>query len=221
MLIKFSDICRNYDKKITGVVHLGAHIGEELEDYYNNGIRYTIWVEADPNVCEKLGERLQEFANTHEDLEFVACNDLVLDVDGDTVKFNIANNNQSSSVLEFGLHAVHAPEVQFVGSVNIDCKRFDTIFKSLSEYFTENKIDPKIYNFLNLDLQGVELLALKGCGDLLDQFDYIYTEINIAEVYKGNATLDELDGFLNKRGFMRIDTAMTDRKWGDALYVRF
>ncbi len=34
------------------------------------------------------------------------------------------------------------------------------------------------FNFLNLDIQGAELKALKSMGDYLNNVDYIYTEVN-------------------------------------------
>ena len=79
-------------------------------------------------------------------------------------------------------------------------------------------IDVSKYNFLNLDIQGAELLALKGFGDLLVGIDYIYTEVNETDIYKDCALIGEIDQYLSD--FERVETAMTEFKWGDALYRR-
>ena len=62
----------------------------------------------------------------------------------------------------------------------------------------ENNIDIKNYNFLNLDIQWAELMALKGFGNFINDFDYIYTEVNIDELYEKCVLLGELDEYLKK-----------------------
>jgi FkbM family methyltransferase len=54
---------------------------------------------------------------------------------------------------------------------------------------------------LKLDVQGFELDSLKGCEDLLGRFDWIYAECSFRELYKGQATVDEVIAWLRERGF--------------------
>ena len=54
-----------------------------------------------------------------------------------------------------------------------------------------DKIPNDFANFLNIDIQGAELLALKGMGSLISYFDYIYLEVNKAHVYKKCALVNE------------------------------
>ena len=77
-----------------------------------------------------------------------------------------------------------------------------------------------MYNYWHLDIQGAELLALKGAGDLLNAVDVIVTEVNTVEMYKGNPLIGDIDKYLGDRGFERALTDMTDHGWGDALYVK-
>ena len=77
------------------------------------------------------------------------------------------------------------------------------------------------YNFLNLDIQGVELKALKGMEEYLNKVDYIYTEVNSVYVYKDCCIVTELDDYLKNFGLYRVETKWYDNdNWGDALYVR-
>ena len=75
-------------------------------------------------------------------------------------------------------------------------------------------------NFWNLDIQGKELDVLRSGEEYLVYADALYCEVNTQEVYKDCATLDELDTFLQQKGFIRAAIKMTDQGWGDALYVR-
>ena len=84
----------------------------------------------------------------------------------------------------------------------------------------EKNININNYDFLNIDIQGAELLALKGFGDLLYNIKYIYTEINKNYLYKDCALVDEIDEYLISYGFDRVETSMTEFEWGDALYVK-
>ena len=75
---------------------------------------------------------------------------------------------------------------------------------------------------LNMDIQGAELLALKGAKNCLKYFDVIYTEINIKEMYQGCALVGEINKFLEEYGFVRdMEDEITDNVgWCDAMYFR-
>jgi hypothetical protein len=64
------------------------------------------------------------------------------------------------------------------------------------------------------------LLVCKGAPNLLKKVNFIYTEINREELYKGCVLIDELDNYLETFGFKRVLTKWTEFNWGDALYVK-
>jgi hypothetical protein len=77
-----------------------------------------------------------------------------------------------------------------------------------------------MYDFINLDIQGAELLALKSFDNLINNFKFIYTEINTNSIYKGCALVNEIDEYLNNYNFKRVETSLTEFEWGDALYIK-
>jgi hypothetical protein len=86
----------------------------------------------------------------------------------------------------------------------------------LSEEVFLEKID-----FLNIDIQGAELLALQGLTDHLDSIKSIYIEINDSEVYKNCSQTNEIDEFLNKFNFERKEKYLySNHPWGDAFYLK-
>lgn len=192
---------------VRGVLHLGAHECEERDWYHRQwGLsdEQIVWIEANPEKVSLIQKR-------HPEVHVIsAC---VLDQDHRQVSFMITNNGQSSSVLEFGTHQADYPGI-------VETKRITLPSKTIKTLYQEHNLDPKAYNFYNLDIQGVELAALKGAEDLLNHVDYIYTEINIQEVYKGGTLLHDLDEYLQGRGFQRSQTKMTPYGWGDAFYTR-
>lgn len=90
----------------------------------------------------------------------------------------------------------------------------------MDTFIKDNNIDISKYNFLNLDIQGAELMALKGFGDLLHKIDYIYSEVNQEELYKDCALIQDLDNYLSKYRFKRVISTMTQFGWGDAFYIK-
>ncbi len=58
---------------------------------------------------------------------------------------------------------------------------------------------------MNLDIQGAELMALMGMGKLLDSIDHIYLEVNLIHVYKGGARLHQIDRYLGRLDFLRVE----------------
>lgn len=138
---------------------------------------------------------------------------VITDKDDEEIAFHISSNGQSSSVLEFGTHAQEHPWVTYVDNI---VQKSTTI----CSFVQKNQIDLPKHNFWNFDIQGAELMALKGAGDLIKDAAVIYLEVNEKELYKGCGFIGEIDALLSGYGFTRVDTEMTIHGWGDALYVR-
>ena len=76
-------------------------------------------------------------------------------------------------------------------------------------------------NLLTMDIQGAELMALRGGTETLRHVDAIQLEVNYDELYEGCPSIWDLDAFLESQGFVRYKTDTPfHRTWGDALYVR-
>lgn len=211
MLISFQECVRALRTPVKTVLHVGAHHGEEAIQYHQNGVEEVIWVEGNKQLLRVLHAHLAQFPTRHR-----IIHSLVSDVDGQEVDFNITNNGQSSSILELGTHLKHHPQV-FV----TETKKQKT--KTLDSLMAENKVDCSKIDFMNLDIQGAELLALKGFENSLREhknIKAIYCEINEEELYKGAPLTKEIDEYLKQFGFKRAMAKLTQYMWGDALYIR-
>ena len=139
---------------------------------------------------------------------------IIDDVDNKDVTLNISNNGQSSSILEFGTHLLHHPQVQYIDKIKGKTTRLDTLIE-------KNSIPIERLNFINLDIQGVELRALRSMEKYLKYINYIYTEVNEDYVYKNCNLVGEIDEYLSNFGFKRVVTKMAGKAgWGDALYIK-
>jgi FkbM family methyltransferase len=207
MLISFEEINKILlDNKISvnGCFHIGAHECEELDFYNKLEIKKedVIWIEA---ISSKVDEAKKKGVPN-------VYNAVITDKDDDDIVFNISNNVQSSSVLEFGTHSHEHPWVVYVDKIKTKSITIDTFFK-------KNCIDASKYNFWNFDIQGAELMALKGATQSIKYVKAIYLEVNEKELYKNCGLINDIDIFLLNYNFKRVLTNMTRHAWGDALYI--
>jgi hypothetical protein len=81
------------------------------------------------------------------------------------VSFNIANNGQSSSILDLGSHQTHHPDIKCINSIEYRLLGIDNSVRSSS-------VDLSVFNMINLDIQGYELEALRGAFNSLQFIDF-------------------------------------------------
>lgn len=209
MLIPFETLLRKYHFHPKGILHIGASTGQEAEDYFNAGVKDVLWIEAIPFVFQELLKHIEKYPRN------IGFNECIGDEDGKVVKFNISSHGaQSSSILELGTHRQAHPEVSYVSSFYAKTKRIDTLLKGCELSLSD-------YDFLNIDLQGAELIALKGMGEELHKVKYAYLEVNKAELYIGCPLIEDIDSFLSPFGLVRVETEWAgNTNWGDAFYIK-
>lgn len=206
MLMSLPELVATYGIEFHGVLHCGAHLAEEAPIYDELGAGPVTWIEANPRVFDKIRAALEPYP----DQRLVEA--LVYDQDHVTVDFNVTNyDGMSSSILKFGTHPEFSPDTVFVETVKLDAWKIDTLV-------ARHNISA---NFLNMDLQGAELHALRGAMKFLEGVQYVMSEVNKAEVYRGCAKVGQLDELLGEYGLKRVETYwVPNQGWGDALWIR-
>lgn len=203
MLIPLPPLIERFNMKIKGIIHVGAHWGQEYEAYRQSGVSDIVFIEP----CEVAFKRLKGTFGATESVLLIQC--ACGEADGTAEMYvETANQGQSNSLLKPDQHLKHYPQIQFPDRELVPVRRLDNILRH-----------PDKYNFLMMDTQGAELLVLKGATATLPFIDYIYTEVNDQELYAGNALVTELDDYLPD--FRRVATNWVGNAgWGDAVYVR-
>ncbi|NBP56353.1 FkbM family methyltransferase [bacterium] len=210
MLIPYSECIAINKQSFNNIVHIGAHHGEEIEDYIKFGVKKIYWFEANKLMMKHLFDN----TNRYPIEQHYFC-EVLSDANDEEVEFKITNNGQSSSILELGTHQSHYPHITVTETRKLKTKRFDTLV-------AQKNIDIMSVDFINLDIQGAELKALKGFGDILktSNIKAIYSEVNFEQLYVGAALIQEIDQYLSLYDFTRVITVNTPYNWGDALYLR-
>jgi FkbM family methyltransferase len=167
MLIPFTNLMRKYRLRIKGIFHVGAHECEEKKYYEKHKITNVYWVEA-------MKDKVQLMKQRYKNINIYQA--VITEIDNEEISFNVSNNGESSSILDLGTHKEKHPHIHYTRQEKYKSKTLKTLIE-------EEKINMDNVNFLNFDIQGVELKALKGMGDYLNKVDYIYTEINTDYLY--------------------------------------
>lgn len=202
MLLNLINLNSKYNLKIEGVIHIGAHFGQEFSTYKNLGIKNVIFFEPIPSTFQRLRENIGENAKL--------INKALGNFEGH-VEMNVETNNQgqSSSILDPALHLTQYPHITFPDKQTVEITKLDSFLEESPNH-----------NFINIDVQGYELEVFKGGSEFLKSVDYIMTEVNRDEVYKNCARIEELDEFLSTYGFERVETTWDGETWGDAFYIK-
>lgn len=205
--LNISSLCQRYDIPVRGVIHVGAHEGQELDQYLKLGAAKVLLIEANPQIFQKLQTIVADIPHV------IPLNYAICDREG-AINLRLNAYDFSSSILPLKQHRDIYPNMLEVGEVTVTAKTLDGLLK-------EQKLNPSELNILVLDIQGAELLALKGAEDTLDTVNAIYTEVNLQELYEGCALLAQIDEFLTSHNFQRVALKTPFHPfYGDAFYVK-
>jgi len=184
--ISIKEIEKVINKKVHGVIHIGANVGEEGEEYRSNGIKNIVWIEPLDFGFSQLKKMEEQFGD-----KIFQC--AISDKDG-SAEMLVTNNIVSSSLRNLGIHSHAFPSVVGVQVVPVTTYKLDTLIE-------KHSIDTSLYNLLVIDTQGTEDLVLIGAKNNLLKFDAILTEVNDYEVYEGCKTKMEIVDYLGNIGF--------------------
>lgn len=202
MLMDLESLIAEYNLRINGVLHVGAHFGQEFHVYDKLGIKNMMFFEPLSSTFRTLQANVGNRA--------ILVNTALGNMEGEIEMFTeTQNSGQSSSILEPDHHVVQYPSIRFTGKEKVKITRLDNFVSESDKY-----------NFINIDVQGYELEVFKGGEKFLKSTDYIMTEVNRASLYKGCAKIEELDKFLGDNGFKRVETNWAGGTWGDAFYIK-
>ncbi|MBL8760069.1 MAG: FkbM family methyltransferase [Phycisphaerae bacterium] len=208
MDLDLREIIGEFRLRLRGVIHVGAHLGQEAAAYRACGIERQLWIEPQPDIFARLCAMLP--SDERVTAVNVACGE---SAGVATMHVLSGNEGMSNSLLEPELHLRKWPEFRPGATIEVAVKRLDDVVE-------ERKLSAAEFNLICVDTQGFELPVLRGATRQLSHADALVCEVSAVELYKGGTRVEELDVFLHERGFLRVKTRWASGCVGDALYVR-
>lgn len=169
--------------EITGLVHVGANDGYEIQYYLAMGIKPVLAIEP-LSSARKIA--FQKYFS-HPDVILAGCG--LGNFDGWAPLHITDGDGKGSSFLwEKG-----PPQVVMVADVEMH--RWSSI--------NRQDIDRSKFNCCVIDVQGMELDVLRGMDDQIKQFSFLSVECSEVPIYKGEASASEVIAYLHRMGFER------------------
>jgi len=189
-----------HDLKPTGALHVGAHECPERACYTKLFNTNVIWVEANPETYENLTLPVAE-ADGQQAFNFAAH----LEDFKEVVLFCPTARADMSSLKE--MEGVDL-KVQ-----TIKTQRLDTFLTRLNGLGNPEALEN--IDFLNIDVEGLELEVIEGLGDWIDHFDSIFIEVTVDSIQK-------IVEHIVPRGFAlaELSKSIEHLGWGDAFFIR-
>lgn len=214
MLCDLKELAKKYDLSINHILHIGAHVGTELAVYDELSVERVLMFEPVPDTFKILEERVENWERKCPKQILLA--NVALGNSNAEASMYIEKNNESmsSSLLKPKLHLEQYDWIKFHDSDKITVQQC-----RLDDYLSSVEDSDK-FDFINIDVQGYELEVFKGALETIKDIQAIYAEVNRAELYENCCMVNEVDKFLDERGFERVETNWEGISWGDALYIR-
>ncbi len=177
--------------EITGIIHVGASFGQEVE-YYSKLNVPIVYFEPLEKQYDRLCQKIEKYKNpeTEQIAECLAAGN----EDKDITFYESSKEGVSSSVLEPTGHYIYWKNRTFSP---ITCKQVQ-----LDTYF---KTHPMKYNILIADVQGYELQLLEGAKHILPDLKYMAFEVwTTPDIYRNAVSHDDLVNYLDSQGWEEI-----------------
>ncbi len=152
------------------IVHFGAGICNELDNYLQSGAKKITLVEADPSICKRLGQR----AKDHQQLQVVQAAVAATTAEASLFVYNLPAANSLRKAT--GLYDIY-PGLKLKTEIPL-------ITTSPEELLQPLELDSQQSNWLTIDAPGEELSILEAMHDA-GQLDYF----SLLNVYCGTGSL--------------------------------
>ena len=190
-----------------GIIHIGAYEGKDLKRYPAPDTAKILLIEANPKAVEHLQANFADKPN-------IIISQTAIANHNTPVTLNLTSIESNSSIFPLSGYREIYPNLKVTQEITLESRSLDTLLSELN-------LRPVDFNFLYLDIQGAELLALQGAPQLLKHIEAIYTTVSYEDLFEGAALIDEVDAFLAEHHFVRIAEANPYHpSWGEVFYLR-
>lgn len=211
----FVKIARRFLGKdgIENIMEIGARDGIETKAFHHFFPQAKIYTfECNPSTVPLWRE------NTKDIPEVVLTEKAVSDregtisffpIDPSTTKSEWKDGNPGASSL---LKASGEYPVEQYGQ-----KEIKVLTTTLKKFFLEQRISH--LNLIWMDIQGAELMALRGLEERIHDIDIIHTEVEFIEIYKGQPLALDIKKFMSDNDFLLCYFTTFGHYSGDAVFI--
>lgn len=196
MIEDFISIINNKNAQYV-IFDIGSRDCMQSIEFYNHFPNAKIYAfECNPNTIEICKKNIENYLDRITLIEGAVC-----DYDGTITFYPIdqektitswTDGNPGASSI-FKSNGNYDVETYIQYETDVSCHRLDSIMK---------KYNIPHVDIIWMDLQGAELLALKGLNEHIKTLKYLYTEVSHKEIYTGQAMFNHVHDFMIENNFI-------------------
>ena len=196
MIENFLTHIENKNEKFI-IFDIGSRDCVQSIEFYNAFPNSKIYAfECNPNTLDICKKNIEPYSDRITLVEGAVC-----DYDGNITFYPInqkktittwKDGNPGASSI-FKSNGKYTIETYIQDEIITKCHRLDSVM---------DKYDISKVDIIWMDLQGAELLALKGLGNHLQNVKYIHTEVSYKEMYSGQVMFNELNNYILSNEFI-------------------
>jgi FkbM family methyltransferase len=196
MIENFLTHIENKNEKFI-IFDIGSRDCVQSIEFYNAFPNSKIYAfECNPNTLDICKKNIEPYSDRITLVEGAVC-----DYDGNITFYPInqkktittwKDGNPGASSI-FKSNGKYTIETYIQDEIITKCHRLDSVMDN----YDISKVD-----IIWMDLQGAELLALKGLGNHLQNVKYIHTEVSYKEMYSGQVMFNELNNYILSNEFI-------------------
>lgn len=198
--------------RLKTLIHAGAHLGQERHRYEQAGFEHVLWIEGSPTTFCRLRASFEDRPCSGAKIQHCAVCALLTDKEGEERKLRTFSNDGLSNSIFSATKGLRARKPSLTETGQSETVRTHTLDQLLLEVGMDGLPD-----VLVVDVQGAELLVLKGADQTLRRVKAVISEISTIPYYEGGVLYPELASFLAQYGF---EPQSAPRRHGDMLFMR-
>jgi FkbM family methyltransferase len=200
-------------RPIKKILHLGAHLGDEIEFYKQLNPDVIYWFEANPELTAELTNNVMKH-----DVKEQKIFPYAVSSESKKMNFNLIysednTNTGCSSLMELKEHSIQYPHIKKIRTIEVDAVNIDD-FLIKNNLFTD-------FDYINMDIQGAEYEVLSSSKILFNNTPntkIFQLETCKDEMYDGQKLESDIVEFMETKGYSRIHYHVWAHNWGDSLF---
>lgn len=202
-----------FENSVKYIFEFGSRYGEDSIQFAKEFPNATVYsFECNPNTLKECKRVTSQYSNIVLTEKAITETDgnisfFVIDKDKTITTWHDGNQGASSLLQASGKYEVE----QYVQ------KEINVEGTSLKTFLVDNEI-PRI-DLLWMDIQGAELMALKGLQDRLQDVKLVHLEVEFMEIYDQQPLFDEIKAFFECKNFLFLGYTYKGQFSADAVFI--
>lgn len=195
------------------VFEFGSRYGEDTVELARTYSKATVYAfECNPKSLSGLKEKIKPFPNIVLTEKAIVDKNGVVEfyqIDEEKTKTTWVDGNQGASSV-FKASGKYPVEKYSQKLIKVEAITLESFMQNNNIFSVD---------IMWVDIQGAELMALKGLGDNIKALKLLHLEVEFIEIYKGQPLFSAIHSYLSEHGFCQIGFSAKTHYSGDVIYA--